>query len=222
MDQSGDSHIGCLGRILQLLGFTPTTSAHESPEALPYRHRDDFLSPAERSLYGVLVTTLGNEFVVCPKVNVADILYVTGSAEAQKYRNKIDRKHVDFLVCDLSTMAPRFAVELDDSSHARAERKDRDEFLDAAFKAANFPLLRVPAKQSYRTVELKATIVHILEPATSLPVPVPQPDPIPLCPKCGIPMVKRVAKQGDQAGQAFWGCSNYPKCRQTASVIHAD
>ena len=33
------------------------------------------------------------------------------------------------------------------------------------------------------------------------------------CPKCGKPMVKRVAKKGSLAGNEFWGCSNYPACR---------
>lgn len=33
------------------------------------------------------------------------------------------------------------------------------------------------------------------------------------CPKCGADMVKRIAKQGANAGQTFWGCSTYPKCK---------
>ena len=36
----------------------------------------------------------------------------------------------------------------------------------------------------------------------------------PACPRCGIPMVERVAKQGQYAGQSFWGCSRYPTCRE--------
>jgi len=35
------------------------------------------------------------------------------------------------------------------------------------------------------------------------------------CPRCGNPMVKRVAKQGVAAGQEFWGCSHFPACRGT-------
>lgn len=33
------------------------------------------------------------------------------------------------------------------------------------------------------------------------------------CPKCGSDMIKRIAKQGANAGKAFWGCSNFPQCR---------
>jgi len=35
----------------------------------------------------------------------------------------------------------------------------------------------------------------------------------PVCPKCGSDMVKRSAKKGSRAGQEFWGCSTFPKCR---------
>jgi four helix bundle suffix protein len=35
----------------------------------------------------------------------------------------------------------------------------------------------------------------------------------PVCPDCGKPMRQRTAKQGKQAGEAFWGCSAYPECK---------
>ncbi len=39
-----------------------------------------------------------------------------------------------------------------------------------------------------------------------------------LCPRCNSPMVKRVARQGVNAGREFWGCSRYPKCRGIVKV----
>ena len=35
------------------------------------------------------------------------------------------------------------------------------------------------------------------------------------CPICHNPMVLRTARRGRNAGQSFWGCSRYPKCRGT-------
>jgi restriction system protein len=35
----------------------------------------------------------------------------------------------------------------------------------------------------------------------------------PSCPSCGIKMVKRSGKRGD-----FWGCKNYPRCRQMLNL----
>ncbi len=38
------------------------------------------------------------------------------------------------------------------------------------------------------------------------------------CPKCGNLMVQRTAKRGTRAGEKFWGCSSYPKCKAVQSV----
>jgi restriction system protein len=35
----------------------------------------------------------------------------------------------------------------------------------------------------------------------------------PSCPHCGKTMVRRAAKRGARAGQAFWGCASYPSCK---------
>ena len=39
-----------------------------------------------------------------------------------------------------------------------------------------------------------------------------------VCPKCGAPMVKRKAQKGKNAGQEFYGCSRYPKCRGILNI----
>jgi restriction system protein len=36
-----------------------------------------------------------------------------------------------------------------------------------------------------------------------------------VCPICGVEMVLRTAKKGPKAGEQFWGCSAFPKCRAT-------
>lgn len=35
----------------------------------------------------------------------------------------------------------------------------------------------------------------------------------PDCPQCGASMIKRTAKKGSHAGETFWGCASYPKCK---------
>ena len=37
----------------------------------------------------------------------------------------------------------------------------------------------------------------------------------PVCPVCSKPMRKRTARQGQNAGNAFWGCSGFPSCKGT-------
>jgi restriction system protein len=38
-------------------------------------------------------------------------------------------------------------------------------------------------------------------------------EPKPMCPQCGTAMIQRTAKKGQFAGQPFWGCGRYPKCK---------
>jgi len=43
-------------------------------------------------------------------------------------------------------------------------------------------------------------------------------DNIPACPRCHSKMIERVAKKGAREGQAFYGCSQFPKCRGVVNV----
>jgi restriction system protein len=38
------------------------------------------------------------------------------------------------------------------------------------------------------------------------------------CPRCGSQMVLRTAKQGKNAGNKFWGCTTFPKCKAVQDV----
>jgi Topoisomerase DNA binding C4 zinc finger len=35
----------------------------------------------------------------------------------------------------------------------------------------------------------------------------------PTCPQCRTAMIQRTAKKGQFAGEPFWGCGRYPKCK---------
>ncbi len=41
----------------------------------------------------------------------------------------------------------------------------------------------------------------------------------PTCPSCNKKMVKRTAAKGKSAGSRFWGCSHYPRCKQTFKLV---
>lgn len=165
MTNSSEEPKGCLAAILnailsavlRLFGIN-LGGGPEPVATLPYRLRDDFLSPAEYSFYRVLVAAVGNRAVVCPKVNLNDVFFVARPNENQAYRNKIDRKHVDFLLCHPATMNPLGGVELDDSSHQRKDRKERDQFVDQVFAAAGLPIVHVATRASYNVESLAAEL----------------------------------------------------------------
>ena len=105
----------------------------------PYHLRDEFLSPAELNFYRVLVSVTADWAALFSKVNLGDLFYAKSGEHGQNqaYRNKIARKHVDFLLCDRESLRPLLAIELDDSSHNRPDRQARDEFVDGVFAAAS-------------------------------------------------------------------------------------
>jgi hypothetical protein len=211
---------GCLISFLQLfgLGKQNTDFINNPIESLnlPYRLRDDFLSNAETSFFQVLKTVIGDRLIICPKVALSELFFVANGESYQAYQNKIDRKRVDFLLCDPKTLKPIFAIELDDTSHELSARQERDAFVKKVFATAQLPLVRVPAQQAYNTHELIALFQAALQKKSAgdaIKKPNASPQGIPLCPKCGIPMVLRTAKRGNTPGQQFYGCPNYPRCK---------
>jgi hypothetical protein len=231
-NRTSSQNPGCLSGLAQLLGIHSGNqpSSALSLEDLPYRLRDDFLSPAEKSFYQVLKNVLGDDLAICSKVSLGDIFFVARPNENKSAYNRINRKHVDFLVCDPKTMVPCLGIELDDSSHQRQDRVERDAFVEAVFAAANLPLLHVPVRMGYNTTEISALVKQkigrpVIEHKPA-PLDQPQADPsteagqgqAPFCPRCGDRMLLRIARTGDKAGQKFYGCPNYPKCRTTLPV----
>ncbi|HET9495892.1 MAG TPA: DUF2726 domain-containing protein [Chloroflexia bacterium] len=131
--------------------------------ALPYEKRAYLLSRAERSFYEVLHRAVAPNLVVFPKVRLADVVKVRKGTESwQSHYNRISAKHVDFLVCTCDTLSPALVVELDDSSHERADRQERDAFVDSALTSAGMPILHVPARSQYNPAEIAAQVKAIL------------------------------------------------------------
>lgn len=231
---------GCLGAILQLFNSSSDTDGPQE-EIFPYRLRDDFLSYAELSFYHILQQAVGDWAVVCPKISLDDLFYAkSGQRNSnQTYTNKIDRKHVDFLLCHPQTMRPLLGIELDDSSHQKSARQERDRFVEKVFAAAGLPLYRQAVHSTYPVRELAAALKQAAtaqetEPArpkqaaaqaspaapssdkfeSSVPVPAFASSGAPRCPQCGEEMTLRtVKKDGPNKGNKFWGCKDYPRCR---------
>ena len=237
---------GCLAALLGWLGLTPTAKPAEEEPSFPYHLRDDFLSPAEISFYHILRGIVGDRAIVCPKVSLGDLFYAaTGDyGQNRSWMNRINQKHVDFLICDPDTVRPTIGVELDDGSHANRDRRERDAFVDEVFSAAGLPLARITAQADYNTGEVEAMLRRAMgdppngesEPAEAVveaprepqmePGAQPHAESVatvrtspPLCPKCGTTMVLREVKRpGPRQGQRFWGCPNFPKCHGTRDL----
>ena len=221
--------------------YSSTLEEETRPEDI-YRLRDDFLSPAEFSFYKVCLDLFKGHFVICPKVSLTDLFFVTNPQKNMSAYNRINRKHVDFVVCDAVRMLPLFAIELDDKSHQAEKRKERDRFVDTVFAQAELPLVHIPAQLTYNQNDLGVVFKQTLTRSTNYkkllsekkktvadntsnpyqnltqPAEPKTEKQAPFCPKCGEPMVIREAKHGANQGRQFYGCTNYPKCRVVIPV----
>jgi len=187
----------------------------------PYHQVDEFISPAELNFFFNLKSVAGDAVHIFSKVKLSDLFYAkTGDfGKNRSYSNRIDRKHVDFLLCDAKTLKPILGIELDDKSHQRIDRQERDDFVNHVFEAAKLPLMHVSVQRGYSQSELKSKISAYL---SGRQINNQQPEQVqkvsPHCPKCGSEMILRTAKRGENQGGNFWGCSKYPECRGIVNI----
>ena len=198
---------------------------------LPYQRNSVLLSAAERSFLGVLEQALGEGYRVCPKVRVADAISVRRPlprGEWQRAFNRISSKHFDFILCRSTDLKIACAVELDDSTHQRNDRQERDMFLGDVCSVSSLPLLRFAAKGAYTVSDIRERLAAYTESQqrrsaegdhslADEDVAIAQ-EAAPLCPKCSDAMVLRTVRKGSAAGQKFWGCADYPACRGTRRI----
>lgn len=129
----------------------------------PYQKRPSLVTQAELRFLRTLQAAVGGSWAVFAMVRMADLLKVPGDVPgAQSFRNKIFGKHIDFVLCDNDSMELRLAIELDDSSHSRSDRQERDVFVNEALRSAGLPLLRVPVAENYDKIELRKTIDQMM------------------------------------------------------------
>jgi hypothetical protein len=130
-------------------------------QGLPYVKRTTLLTEGELVFYHALRQAVGDQWSISTMVRMGDLIRVRPHApQAQSWRNRILCKHIDFVLCDQLTMEVRLAVELDDRSHQRPDRVQRDAFVNQAMDAAGVPLLRVPAAGSYDPEQLRSAIAE--------------------------------------------------------------
>jgi hypothetical protein len=123
------------------------------------------LTAAEQKFYKALDSAIDGRLVILSKVRVADLFVVTGANRSARYRvfRSIACKHVDFVLAEIENLHPIAAIELDDSSHQRSDRRLRDELLDNLFEKAAFPLLRFRTAASYSPRVIEERVEEVVE-----------------------------------------------------------
>lgn len=148
--------------LAELIGKRPEKPAYE------YKRRECIMTAAERKCFNSLVEAVGVTYYVFPQIHLPAILdhkIKNGQNWFAAFRH-IDEKSVDFVLCTKNDLCPILAIELDDWSHERPSRQERDREVERILHDAGLPLLRL--KDNSDTPEILAQrIGTLLSPKTT-------------------------------------------------------
>lgn len=105
----------------------------------PYALKAPLFSPAERELLEMLQRTVGEQYLILPKVSVADVIEITAvprRAYWYQARNRIAATRFDFVLCDRKELTPICVINLDDPE---AEQ----DFMDRLCETVGLPQVRL-------------------------------------------------------------------------------
>lgn len=111
-----------------------TREAYQARPLLTKREHQEYLKLKQ------YVDTKG--WLICPKVRLWDLIEPKkGVGKKQSLQNMIQAKHVDFVLVD-PDMNIIGVLELDDSTHDRADRRARDSFVRDALEGAGIVMIQ--------------------------------------------------------------------------------
>lgn len=171
-----------------------------------YYSKHTCMTEAEKKLYKMMIksfnkflNTIDKRIVIMPCVRIADFVGVRGNLDTnRKLLYSITSKHIDYLICDGTTLDIIFAVELDDYYHNIPDKIARDKKVEKILNECGIKLFRI--KEQIRKVDEK-TLDPMINYLLSYYAP--------KCPKCGAQTVLKISKQNTNYGHRFYGCSEW-------------
>ena len=132
-----------------------------------YKKKNFFLTRAEHECFDALTKAVGNEFIIFAQVHLPTLIdnKVVGQNWRGAFRH-INGKSVDFVLCDKAYISPKLAIELDDKTHERPDRQERDREVERILKEAGVPLLRIENRGGFDSNEFSQKIKDALKVST--------------------------------------------------------
>lgn len=123
-----------------------------------YQKKDYILTQNELKFYKLLkyITDKSN-LIIFTQVSLYEIL------KAKNYSdfNRIKSKSIDFVITDINSKV-KICIELDDPTHIREDRQQRDKFINELFRQLDIKLIRVPVQNYYNMQEIEQKIKESL------------------------------------------------------------
>lgn len=141
------------------------TNDEKGPNQYQYKQKNFFMSRAEHECFDAILKAVGNEYHIFPQVHLSSIVdnKVTGQNWKGAFKH-ISQKSVDFVLCDKAYISPKLAIELDDKTHERPDRIERDVEVERILKDAGLTLLRLENNGGFNPQAIAEQIKNLLEP----------------------------------------------------------
>jgi very-short-patch-repair endonuclease len=118
------------------------------------------MTKAEHEFFKVLQEVVQDKYYIVPQVQLSNLVQVEKQERWEyTYRNKINRKSVDFVLFNKEYFTPRLVIELDDSSHLRENRRTRDNFLDEVLNKVGLKIVHIKTAHRYNINEILNLLV---------------------------------------------------------------
>ena len=111
-----------------------------------YRKKEYLLNVPERKFFEALQKLLPSEYICFPQMVLNNIIAVKRGEDKKdywKYKNKINKKTIDFVIFTKKHLQPVLAIEYDGWYHTRSDRRARDEFVNNAIKSSGLDIVHI-------------------------------------------------------------------------------
>lgn len=129
-----------------------------------YSRSNFLISRPEHEFFDILVEILGGQYYVFTQVHLPTIL--DHKIIKQNWKgafSHINGKSVDFIICNKAYIKPLLAIELDDKSHEREDRIERDSEVERMLEEAGMPLLRFNNHGNFNKEEIRHLVLEKLK-----------------------------------------------------------
>lgn len=128
-----------------------------------YYAKSYVMTSRENECFKILNEIFSSKWFVVPQVHLSALLdyRVKGQNWNAAFRH-INGKSVDFVLIGKESYRVICAIELDDSTHNKPERKERDVEIERIFNQAKIPLARISKFEAMTKAELAKVITDVI------------------------------------------------------------
>lgn len=125
------------------VGMASQLEAQKDSSQYFYSRKNGIMTKYEWQFYERLTKISAGRYHVFPQIHLSAFMKNETRGKYNKLSfQRINRRSVDFVLCDIETGRVAYAVELDDNTHDLPSRQHRDSIVQEMLDQVNIPLVR--------------------------------------------------------------------------------